>query len=69
MQKEVINVIDEMSIVKCKLKFLSESIVVWDENTRNLDSDFRYGFGLLMDDLVNEIDKNMGILDKTIKKE
>ena len=64
----VFNVVDEVGVAVCKMKFLSEAIASWDENGATLNTEYRSGFGYLMDDVLKDIEKNMDELGKTIKK-
>ncbi len=55
---------DRMNFLKAKLKFASDAIIYWDTRAADINEDARFGFSLIMDDIVEEMEECVENLEK-----
>lgn len=63
-QNQKITIVDNLSQNICKLRFLSEAVACWDENMSDFKQDYRVGYGILMEDTIQELEQNKSKLEQ-----
>jgi len=48
---------DKMRYISLKLRFMSDAIMYWDVKSIGIEEDTQYGYGLIMEELIEELDE------------
>jgi hypothetical protein len=48
---------DRMHLLKTKLRFITDAIVYWNVDAADINEDATFGFGLFMDEIIEEMDE------------
>lgn len=55
---------DKMRYISLKLRFMSDAIMYWDVKSIGIEADTQFGYGLIMEDLIEELDECVKQLEK-----
>jgi hypothetical protein len=58
------NARDKIDQSLMKLAFMSDAIMYWDIKTIGIEENTQYGYGLIMEDIIEDIKLSMEIIDK-----
>lgn len=47
-----------------KLNFMTDAIMYWDIKSISIEENIQFGYGLIMEDIIEDIRKNINIIDK-----
>lgn len=47
-----------------KLNFMTDAIMYWDIKAIGIEENIQFGYGLIMEDIIEDIRKNINIIDK-----
>lgn len=63
-QKLINKHLEKLEFITIKLAFLSDSVKFWDIGNIGFTEDNQYGFSLLMEDVITEINNSVSTLEK-----
>lgn len=55
---------DKMNFLAAKLRFMTDAIQYWDIGSIGIETDTQFGFGLIMEDIIEEMEESVKSLEK-----
>lgn len=56
--------IDKMNFIRAKLRFMTDAIQYWDIKSIGIEADTQFGYGLIMEDIIEELEESVEQLEK-----